>query len=188
MQLISKLFVQSSMRCFFFSVFSLVLGVSAFGSTPNLHIIRAEFHQAALDSDKIESFHRYMASLDIQEPVLMAYRAASEALMAQVTWNPMEKYQLVKKFEALIHEAVSNDPENLEIRFLRFSVEYSIPRFLGVSKNLIEDKRMIVGNLERIGTLNLDPYFTRYILYFLRETQLCEPEYITKIESKLSKS
>lgn len=175
------------MRCFFYSVLLLTTGVSAFASSPNLKVIRSEFHKAALDPKRVESFHHYMSEFDDREPVLKAYKAASEALIAQVTWNPMEKYQQVKRFEALINDAVKNAPDNLEIRFLRFSVEYSIPRFLGVSNNLEEDKNVIISNLEHIEHLELDPYFTRFILYFLKETKLCDNEYLAKVESKLSK-
>lgn len=172
----------------FITISLLYIGFITYASSPNLNVIRSEFHKAALDPEKIVSFHTYISNIDDNEPILKAYRATSEALMAQITWNPVEKYQQLQKFEELINDAVKNDPDNIEIRFLRFSVEYSIPRFLGASKNLMEDKHMILSNLERVGSLELDPYFTRYILYFLKETNLCEPEYLVKIESTLSKS
>ena len=42
-------------------------------------------------------------------------------------------------------QAVSIDPQNPEVRFLRFSVESNLPAFLGLSKHVDEDKEMLLN-------------------------------------------
>jgi len=148
--------------------------------------VRKSFHEAVLDAQRINDFKILSDTLSDQIPVFQAYKAVSHALTAQISWNPLEKLTHILKFQNLINQAVSTDPTNLEIRFLRFSVEYYVPSWLSLEKHLMEDKDYFILNAERISALNFDPFFTRYILYFLQETGLCSEEDSRIIQSKLA--
>ena len=119
-------------------------------------------------------------------PTIKAYYAAGEAMMAQTLWNPLAKLSQVNRYEKLILEAIDADMENLEIRFLRFAIEFHLPRILMMSKHLEEDRDFIVANLWRCKEMNIDPEFERYITYFMNQTGMLLPEQITVIKQLLS--
>lgn len=106
--------------------------------------------------------------------------------MAQLSWNPLDKLGQIKKFEKLMSEAISRDTDNLEIHFLRFCIEYHIPKWLGFSDNLYSDKDFIVTHADKIEELEFSSHFVKYIAYFLNETGLCSPEDEKVIRSQLA--
>lgn len=195
-RIIPKIFLYSSLKVNFgriyptmkhtLSVFFLVL---LFGSSYGQPIdeIRKRFHQAVLSQDSIVNYHHFIVQVKDTFPTTKAYRAAGEAMMAQTLWNPLGKLSQVNRYEKLILEAIEMDMNNLEIRFLRFAIEFHLPRILMMSKHLEEDRDFIVSNLWRCEEMNIDPEFERYITYFMNETGMLLPEQITVIKELLSR-
>ena len=54
----------------------------------------------------------------------------------------------VRSFDLTIKKAVALAPNNLEIRFLRFSIQDQLPTYLGYSKELAVDKKMILQQIQ----------------------------------------
>lgn len=148
--------------------------------------VRKSFHNAVLNKTQIAVFQSLSDSLPIDIPVFQAYKAVAQALQAQEKWNPLDKLAHLLKFQNQISEAIKSDPTNLEIRFLRFCVEYNIPSWLSMNQHLIEDKDHFIGHAEQIVDLKFDPFFSHYILYFIIETGLCTEEDTRIIFSKLA--
>lgn len=147
--------------------------------------VRASFHSAVLDPKESKTFYEFVEDLKLSSPTLKAYKAVSEAMLAQVVWNPFTKLSQVLKFDDLIEVAVAEDPDNVEIRFLRLAIEYNLPRFLGKSDHLTEDRDVIVQNISAINTMGIDSSFAHYIIYFLRDTKLCSENEIVEMENGL---
>ncbi len=164
-------------------ILGLVLGTT-YGQS--LGEVRKRFHQAVLSQDSIADYHDFIVGVVDTSPTIKAYRAAGEAMLAQTLWNPLSKLAQVNRYEKLIQESIELDTGNLEIHFLRFAIEFYLPRFLMMSKHLEEDRDFIVANLWRCEQMNIDPEFERYITYFMNETGMLLPEQITVIKKLLS--
>lgn len=167
---------------------SIFLVIIIIGMSYGQHLeeIRKRFHQAVLSTDSIENYHKFIKKAEDTSPAVMAYRAAGEAMMAQTLWNPLAKLSQVHRYEKMILQAVEKDMDNLEIRFLRFAIEFYLPRILMMSNHLEEDRDFIIANLWRCKAMNIDPEFERYITYFMNETGMLLPEQITVIKQLLS--
>ncbi len=148
--------------------------------------IREVFHEAVVDPEKSKAFHEYISEYTSSEPVIMAYQAVSEALLAQTIWNPLAKYAHVKRFQEQMAVVMAMDNENLEIRFLRFAVEYYLPRFLMMSDHLEKDRDFLIENLSSLGNLEVDHGFARYILYFLNETGMVDNDQLIEIRASFT--
>ena len=151
----------------------------------SLSFLRKIFHSAVLDADRIPSFAEEMDNIHNPTPIEMAYQAAAQALQAQEEWNPIEKLSHLRKFKRLMTRAVELDVDEIEIRFLRFGIEYNIPGIFGFSDDLYEDKVMIIDSVSRIEKFEVDQYFTVYILTLLADSGLCSPEEIAMVRSKI---
>jgi hypothetical protein len=171
------------MKKFQILLFGFFLVISAEAQT--LLDVRQGFHEAVMEPSLTKEFHQFLNNAD-NTPTINAYRAASEAMMARVVWNPLSKFAQVIKYADLMEQAVNLEEENIEIRFLRLSIEYNLPKFLGMSKHLKEDTEMIVKNLSMVQTMNLDPAYGRYILSFLDMSELCNDQEILAMEQSLS--
>ncbi len=166
----------------------LAISLSTLASGQSLQEVRSSFHQAVMDPEMSRNFHSLVASSKDNSATILAYQAVSEALIAQLAWNPFSRLSQVMKYDKLMDQAVMEDPENIEIRFLRMAVEVNLPSFLGMSTHIQADRDMIVSNLSKVSSMKLEKKFGRYIFYFLNETGLCTNDEISLMEESLAQN
>ncbi|MGA7719712.1 MAG: hypothetical protein WCA84_00915 [Ignavibacteriaceae bacterium] len=126
--------------------------------------LRVLFYQSTKNEDSLDTLFTFLSVLskknDIKNnPLLIAYSGVGKALLARYTFFPWDKLRYVNDGFRLMDEAVELDDNNLEIRFLRFSVLTNIPPILGytekankeanslylllMSSNIMEDDKLI---------------------------------------------
>ena len=149
---------------------------------------RKAFHKAVMDEAESQSFHTYMLEIENPTPVVAAYQAVSEAMLARVLWNPFSKLAQVRKYQEEMENAVAEDPQDIEIRFLRLAIEFNLPAFLGMSEHVEEDVDMILSNMASASALDLDPSYGQYIFYFLESSDLCSTDQIMAMRNSLAQS
>ena len=71
-----------------------------------------------------------------KKPIYEAFFAVGNFFMAKHAVNPLSKYSYFKKGKKALDNAVSKDPNNLEIRFMRYISQEQTPAFLGYNKDL----------------------------------------------------
>lgn len=77
----------------------------------------------------------------------LAYQACGEAIRAKDAFFPFEKLAHIHKAQRLFRQAIRQAPDNVEARFLRFSIQINTPRFLGLSNELSQDLHQILALL-----------------------------------------
>ena len=159
--------------------------VLGYGQETELESVRKAFHKAVIDEAESENFHSMFSEIEGSSPTIAAYRAVSEALLGRTQWNPFSKLTQVHKYQKAIAEAVSLEPDNVEIRFLRLAIEYNLPPFLGMSDHVQEDLEVILDNMDSVSSLNVDPGYGRYIFYFIESTELCSSDQILAMRESL---
>lgn len=80
---------------------------------------------------------------------LIAYYGTGKALQAKHGWNPASRFVLGKEAAGLLNKAVASVPQNLEVRFLRFSFESRAPAILAITSHTKEDKVWIMSHLDK---------------------------------------
>ncbi|GAB3204475.1 hypothetical protein ABID22_002565 [Pontibacter aydingkolensis] len=135
--------------------------------------LRNEYLQASKDEEAARRFHKKMAAFNEKQPVKLAYKASSEAVMAKYGWNPYNKLKHVKTAAAIFEEAVAMDRSHPEIRFLRFTVEHYIPRYLNLSEHIKEDKKLIIEGLKKHPKSGLSTEMAQTIKDFMLSKDHC---------------
>lgn len=159
------------MKRFLLVLFTFLLILSPFVSdaTPySLPNLRRQYQQAAASKEGGEKFHKLMAAYDQRNAVVLAYKAAAEAIRARDA-SMFNKLAYVQNANKLFEEAVKLDTGNAEIRFLRLSVESNLPSFLGLSAHVDEDRQFLVGMLLRHPNSGLDTESFGLVRNFLVE-------------------
>ncbi|MES2382000.1 MAG: hypothetical protein V4538_13220 [Bacteroidota bacterium] len=80
----------------------------------------------------------------------LAYLGGLQTIWANHTINPLAKLKTFDTGKANIEQAVSNEKDNVEIRFVRLSVQKNCPKFLGYSKSITEDESYIKQHLTEV--------------------------------------
>lgn len=96
-------------------------------------------------------------------PVLICYKGANEMIQAKYTLNPISKLEKFNKGKELIKKAFSRDTLNLEMRFIRYSIQSNLPAFLGYHDDLGKDKQFLLDNTINTKDLELKEMIFNYL-------------------------
>ncbi|UYZ60918.1 hypothetical protein [Hymenobacter latericus] len=132
-----------------------------------LPALRRHYRQAAENEEASRRFHLLMRGYTQRDAVVLAYKAASEAIMAKHTGGVFDKLDRVKAASQQFDAAVALNPKHPEVRFLRFSIESNLPKFLGASKHLDEDRALLTQALLRHPQSGLDAEGFRIVRDFM---------------------
>src|SRR5690606_27585623 len=125
----------------------------------DLETIRLAYIEAGRDDSKIEAFDALIENITMEDSaVLVGYRGASLALMAKVEKGIKDKTDSFKKGAEFLEYAVKSAPNNIEVRFIRFSVQENSPGRVNYKGSMEEDKSFILENFENISSPSLKEY------------------------------
>ncbi|MCR5886807.1 hypothetical protein LRS06_03260 [Hymenobacter sp. J193] len=130
--------------------------------------LRRQYQQAAASKEAGEKFHKLMAAYSQQDAVVLAYKAAAEAIRARDA-SMFNKLSYVQNASRQFDQAVKLDADNAEIRFLRLSVESNLPGFLGMSQHVDEDRQFLLTTLLKHPESGLDAESFSLVRDFLVE-------------------
>lgn len=120
----------------------------------DLEYLRLNYEKALENKELCRSMIEALTTKK-NEPVYLAYLSGLQALWANHTINPISKLGTFRKGRMNLERAVKMDPNNLEIRFIRLSVQRNAPRFLGYYENLESDKEFIKQHQSNISSASL---------------------------------
>ena len=86
---------------------------------------------------------------------LYAYSGANSLLYCKTIDNVFEKFSYFEKGKNIIEKAIDKEPNNIEIKFLRYINQLNTPWFLNYRKNIKEDYKFIISNLDMIKSEKL---------------------------------
>lgn len=84
------------------------------------------------------------------QPLLMGYKGAVVMAEGRHSANPFVKLSTFNEGRALLDSAIVHDPSSVELRFLRLSIQVNVPKLLGYSGQIAEDRRFIDRNLASV--------------------------------------
>ncbi len=150
--------------------------------------IRADYIESIENSEKADAFYKQLNAIKKPDALLMAYLGSAQAIRAKHAWNPVNKLSYIKQGFNTINKAVSLDPNHLEVRFLRFSLEYYVPAFLGYSKNQTEDKNKIIDLIKRqeLSTMKVDKKILKDMVLFMETSKKCTTEEIAMLKKAIA--
>lgn len=158
---------------FFVLVAVLVMNtLLAISSVNSIDDIRKKYQLAVYDSKVANALSDKLSKIDNPDALTLAYKACTEALKAKHAWNPYNKLDYMNSFDKIITEAVLKSSDDIEIRFLRYSVQLNVPKYLGLSKNLVEDKSMIVSLFLQKKFKNKDKVLITEIYQFMLKSKV----------------
>jgi hypothetical protein len=142
-------------------------------SPPELKQLRQKMILALNSGKTTDSLYTALDKMSSKPPVYMAYLGILDGLKAKHSWNPYSKLKYLGTAEKVLKQAADADLHNIEIRFLRFSIERNAPGFLGYNKNLAADREEMIRqlNARNYGTANKP--LTIQIIKFLIDSKQC---------------
>jgi hypothetical protein len=88
-------------------------------------------------------------------------------MMANYVFSPFRKMSYFSKGKNLLEKSIEKQKDNIELRFLRFAVQTSIPFFLGYGSSVKQDKLLLINTVSTLKDLQLK----ELIISFLQQSK-----------------
>ncbi|MCF6346971.1 MAG: hypothetical protein L3J20_01560 [Flavobacteriaceae bacterium] len=138
---------------------------SFFLSNPSISEIR-ELYKEAPNSQKItlQLVKELETIKKTDNAVLVGYKAASLTLLAKNSKGVKTKKGYFKEGKELLEFIISKNPKNIELRFIRLTIQEKTPKFLKYKEHINEDKSFIYNQLKNVKDSNLQTYIKGFVL------------------------
>lgn len=158
------------------------------GFAYDLQKIRKDYIEAIKDADAADKLYKELKAIKNPSPLILAYLGSADAVRAKHSWNPVNKMAFLKQGCKTIDKAVELSPNQLEIRFLRFSLEHFLPPFLGYSKHLEIDKKKILELVQKsnVQALQVDENILKNMVNFMIDSKRCTDNEVSVLRKVLA--
>jgi hypothetical protein len=136
--------------------FALIL-FFGFSSNPSITEIRKLYTSVANSETNAKEFVEKLAAVSREDnKTLVAYKGASLALVSKLEKKISDKSKKFKEGASLIDYAVVNEPNNIEIRLVRLSVQENVPKIVNYRGNKKDDATFLLDHYkEQTGALKI---------------------------------
>jgi hypothetical protein len=148
------------------TLFSFIL-LFVFSSNQSISEIRKLYASATSCEANAKEFASKLA--DVQKDdnkTLVAYKGASLTIASKLEKKVSDKSKKFKEGSSLIEYAVANEPNNIEIRLIRLSVQENVPKIVNYRANKKEDAKFLLDHFsEQSGALK------NYVGTFIKQSK-----------------
>lgn len=136
----------------------------SFSNIPEIADIRKLYPTVVISEINAKEFASKLANIEKENnKTLVAYKGASIVIMSRFKKEISEKSKNFKEGAKMIEFAMESEPNNIEIRLIRLSIQEKAPKIVNYNKNKKEDKVFLLDHYnEQSG--NLKAYIKDFIL------------------------
>ena len=128
----------------------------AFVDAQDIIPVRNMFYRAVKSSKTSDSLFQKLSTVNDSTPaVWQGYKAMSHFMISYHSYNPYTKFSHFLEGKKILEKAITKDPNNIELRFLRLTSQLNTPSFLGYQGNIAEDKASILNKAKNMNDLDL---------------------------------
>lgn len=126
--------------------------------------VRELYKGASKSKEKSDELYQALQSVKTSDDALLVgYKAASVTLKAKFAKEIKIKKELFKQGATLLEQQIEREPQNIELRLIRLSIQENTPKILKYHQNITEDKEFIINNISFIKNKNELNYFKDFI-------------------------
>ncbi|MEY8761509.1 hypothetical protein [Chryseobacterium tongliaoense] len=118
----------------------------------DLETLRNSYAKANQSNENTRSFISTAEKQSGSDAVTTGYKAAAQIMEAKITTEKGKRKSFVKTGATTLENLVKSNPNNIELRVIRLSVQENIPKIVGYRGGLKEDKAFILNNYSKQST------------------------------------
>ncbi len=187
----SKIHIANLIRLsFWFTITALLISASSVTSShaqsrgDNALELRQRFYAAADDQEAAQAFFDELELVDEPiSPLTLGYKGMASLLRARDSLWPHLKFHHFVRGRELLERAIARAPENVELRFLRYTVQLNAPVFLNYRMNLEQDKAQLLTAVVQNDASNIDADLRDRILEFMLLSEDCTSDERAQLKS-----
>lgn len=120
-----------------------------------LEELRIDFEKSINDKKICKKNLENLEKIANKSDVYLAYYGAFQTINANHVINPINKLSYFNKGKNNLEKAINKNSNDIDSRFLRYSIQKNCPKFLGYRTHLEEDLKFLKENLEKVTSQQL---------------------------------
>ena len=129
----------------------LIILLHIFVDNSDINIIRKLYLSAYIDEIHCNNLGEKLNTIENNTSSLIkGYKGCFYFIKCKFNNNPIDKLIYFNKGKELLEEAIKQDPNSVELKFLRYSIQKHIPKFLLYSYNIQKDLNFVNENIKSI--------------------------------------
>ena len=135
---------------------------------PSISEIRLQFHNSTSNEKTCKGLIAQLNPYNEKNNALLfGYRGGATMIMAKYVFNPFSKLSYFNKGRDMIEKAIQHDKNNVELRFLRYTIQTNVPAFLGYNDHKKSDRLFLSESIPSIK----DSHLKKIIVSYLNQTK-----------------
>ena len=143
----------------------------------NIIEIRNLFELASTDKKANSKLTGLLTTIKHNDALLIGYKGAAIMMEANYVFNPLSKLSKFKTGKKLVENAIKIDQTNVELRYIRLTIQTNVPSFLGYSNAIAQDKNHIINELDKLKDKDLRSRMVAYLL----QANICTQDELRKV-------
>ncbi|MEO9967089.1 MAG: hypothetical protein ABJF11_14920 [Reichenbachiella sp.] len=120
--------------------------------TDNIELLRKQYLDAAIDKSKLELLVESCQKLDTTtKSSEKGYCTMIHFLKAKNAFSPYKKLDEFNQGKKKLDELIAKDSTDIELRYLRHSIQVRVPWFLNYHDDIEQDQKFMSGNLDEVS-------------------------------------
>lgn len=134
-----------------------------FVGNPSVTEIRKLYATAPTSESVAKDLSSKLADVSKEDnKVLLAYKGASIIILSKLEKKVSDKSKKFKEGVSLVEYAVEKDPNSIEIRMIRLSIQENVPKIVNYKANKKEDKQFLLDHYKE-QSVSLKTYIGTFI-------------------------
>lgn len=143
----------------------LLITSQTYGKLPSQSEIRGAFQKAAVEEKSCRNLLKILGDYNEKNnPLFGGYKACATMIMAKYVFNPFTKMSYFSKGKSLLEKCITVDKQNIELRYLRYTIQRKVPFFLQYRSSINEDKRMISDAVVNLKDAELKKMISEFLI------------------------
>ncbi|UYW00986.1 hypothetical protein K5I29_10870 [Flavobacterium agricola] len=128
----------------------------------DLDSARKQFQSAQTNKTQALQFYQTTNQWTTQDPVLIAYQAAGKMVQSKFEKGKQQKKDLFKTGATQLNQLIASHPNQVELRFIRLTIQQNTPALLKYNANIDEDKAVIFSQYKNTDA-KLQTFIKQYV-------------------------
>ncbi len=153
------------MKQILFLLISLSVANMALSQSVTLEDARKIYSESMDNKATCEAaYQKFSTVKNTGNPLLTGYKGAIAVAMSKHGKGAKEKLGYFNEGKKLIESSVLEDSKNVELRFVRFTIQTNVPPALKYNKEIAADKKFIIENLTGVKNSGVRSRIKDYLL------------------------
>lgn len=131
-------------------IFAFTTALFLYFQSGDLSVLRNSYTQANLSNTNTQNFINTAEKQSGTDAITIGYKAAAKIMEAKIAKKG--RPALVKEGATSLESVITKNPNNIELRLIRMSIQENLPKIVGYRSSLKTDKTFILKNYNKQNT------------------------------------